>query len=427
MAGIERKTNSFDIDNYLDRIINEPSKIFKNREVMSSTYVPQSLPHRDEQIKKIFQVLAPVLQPGNRTISNLFLYGKSGTGKTAVTMFVLQHIKKKCIEYNINNVKQCVINCRHIDTSYRVFARLCEFIGIEIPFTGLPTDIVYDRFKTELEKFKNGILIIVLDEIDQLLKKNKVNKTPNKALYLLTRINSFLKNARIHLISISNDLNFKNYLDSRILSSLSEEEIVFPPYNSIELEDILRERAKMGLYEGVLDEGTISLAAAMAASEHGDARRAIDLLRVAAELAERNNCKKMTQDHVREAIKNIEHDKIKDAIETLPIQSKLVLLGIFFLEEKNYADNTTGDVYSAYIELCNKLSLISPLTQRRVSDLINELDMLGLINAKIVNLGRHGRTKKIKLNISRQSIIDMIVDDASLHPILNYKLKYKKE
>ncbi|TFF89080.1 MAG: AAA family ATPase, partial [Promethearchaeota archaeon] len=332
MAKQKEENTPFDIDEYLGKIPTMTSNIFKKRDVMRSTYIPENLPHRIDQIKFITQIIAPALSLENRSISNLFLYGKTGTGKTAVVYYVLHHFKMKCQELGREDIKTVFINCRDVDTSYRVLARLCEQIGEDIPFTGLPTDVVYEKFKTKIDDGKIGLLIIVLDEIDQLVKKSHGKKRPNKALYELTRINSDLNNSRVHLIGISNDLNFKNNLDSRILSSLGEEEKVFPPYNSLELEDILRERAIMGLKEGVLENGTISLAAALAASEHGDARRAIDLLRVAAELAERNEDRSITQNHVREAIRNIEHDKIKDTIKTLPLQSKLIMLSIYLLE-----------------------------------------------------------------------------------------------
>ncbi|MHA1269663.1 MAG: Cdc6/Cdc18 family protein [Candidatus Helarchaeota archaeon] len=418
----------FNIDLYLDKVATMPNTIFKNRDVMRSTFIPENLPHRNEQIKRITQIIAPALSSNNRSISNLFLYGKTGTGKTAVILYVLKHFMAKCRELGKEErINTTFINCRDVDTSYRVLARLSEAVGEDIPYTGLPTDVVYERFKSKLEEVDNRLLIIVLDEIDQLVKKSHGKKTPNKALYELTRINSSLKNARVHLIGISNDLNFKSYLDSRVLSSLSEEEMVFPPYNSLELEDILKERAEMGLNDGVIGEGTISLAAGLAAREHGDARRAIDLLRVAAELAERNGEFKITHNHIRDAIKNIEHDKIKDTVDTLPLQSKLILWSIYLLEDKNLDDNTTGDVYSAYVEVCTALASFEPLTQRRVGDLINELDMLGLINAKIVSLGRYGRTKKIRLNIPKNIIEKMIEEDSTLSSLKNFKLKYEKD
>jgi cell division control protein 6 len=124
--------------------------------------------------------------------------------------------------------------------------------------------------------------IAVLDEVDALVKQKG-----DTLLYELTRINEVLMHSKVALVGISNDLRFKEFLDPRVLSSLSEEEIVFTPYNAEELKDILQHRSNLAFNENVIDNGTLSLCAALAAAEHGDARRALDLLRVAGELAEK--------------------------------------------------------------------------------------------------------------------------------------------
>ena len=147
--------------------------------------------------------------------------------------------------------------------------------------TGWPTDQVYAELKNQLEA-GGGVLVIVLDEIDKLVKKSG-----DDTLYNLTRINSDLKNSKVSIIGISNDLSFKDFLDPRVLSSLSEEEIVFPPYNAPQLVDILAQRSDAAFMKDAIAEGVIPLCSALAAQEHGDARRALDLLRISGELADR--------------------------------------------------------------------------------------------------------------------------------------------
>ena len=257
-------------------------------------------------------------------------------------------------------------------------------------------------------------MIIVLDEVDMLVKKSG-----DSILYDLTRINSNLENARVSIIGISNDLKFKEYLDPRVLSSLSEEEIVFPPYTANELKDILTERAKLGIYENAIAPGVINLCAAYAAREHGDARRALDLLRVAAELAEREGASQITERHVKEAKIQIEADVVTETIKGLPLQSKLVLYAIYISHARSTTAVMTGDVYAIYTELCKELH-IEPLTQRRISDLINELDMLGIVNARVISKGRYGRSKRIKLAVSRKLIRNLLEDDPRFQKISKF-------
>ena len=169
------------------------------------------------------------------------------------------------------------------NTEYRLIAELARFFGEEVASTGLPTDEVYKIFLKALDKEK-VLFIIILDEIDQLL-----HKAGNEILYSLTRINPQLENSEIGLIGISNDLMFTDNLDPRVKSSLSEEEILFPPYNAIQLQAILKVRAAKAFRKEAIAEGVLEKCAAYAAREHGDARRALELLRVSGELTERKN------------------------------------------------------------------------------------------------------------------------------------------
>ena len=414
--------NEKPLDKIFDGFLSGP-KIFKNRDVMRSTYVPEDLPHRADQITRIGKILATILKGG--VPSNIFLYGKTGTGKTAVALYVLKHLVAKAEEIGIQLPLKEIINCKDIDTDYRVFARLSSAVGEEVPFTGLPTDEVFNRFKFNLDS-NQQTFIIVLDEIDQLVKKASKKGSPNKVLYELTRINSDLSNARVCIIGISNDLKFKEYLDPRVLSSLSEEEMVFPPYKATELLDILKQRANMGFFPDVITEGTIEITAALAAREHGDARRALDLLRVAGELAERESDEKVTETHVRRAMTLIERDTVSDALKTLPIQSKLVLYSTYLLEKNEITEIYTGDVYTTYSQLCD-VARLDELTQRRVSDLINELDMLGIITARVISKGRYGRTKKIRLSIPKSIITSILEEDYVIKKFKDIPLEFKKE
>ena len=171
-----------------------------------------------------------------------------------------------------------------------------------------------------------------------------------------------------------------------------------------------------------IGEGVIEKCAAYAAREHGDARRALDLLRVAGEVAERLGCSEILEEHVREAEKHIEHNRVLEAVTNLTLHSKLVLLSVYRL---NKPTATTGEIYDVYNELCGELGA-SLLTQRRVGTLVNELDAMGLLNARIVNMGRYGRTKKIRLEIARSLIKDVFSNDCRLEQLVDYEPKLAK-
>ncbi|MGA3110826.1 MAG: orc1/cdc6 family replication initiation protein [Candidatus Bathyarchaeia archaeon] len=382
-------------------------KLFKDREVLRHDYIPDKLPHREEQIKLLGQTVAPVLKDAR--CSNIFIYGKTGTGKTAVAKYVLSHLEFKAKEYGAK-VRFCYINCRMTGSEYRVFASLSQSVGMTIPFTGLSVGEVFDRFRAGLDSSRI-IFIIVLDEIDALIKDRG-----DAFMYELTRINETLTQSKVSIIGISNDLRLKEFLDPRVFSSLSEEELVFRPYDAAELRNILSERSKLSFREGVLSEPALSICSALAAAEHGDARRALDLLRVAGEVAERQGAQSITEEHVRLAEKHIEHNRVVEALKNLTLHSKLVLLSVFHL---NKPSANTGEIYDVYNELCGEFGA-GLLTQRRLGTLINELDSMGLVNAKVVSMGRYGRTKKIRLEISRGIIRDVFAEDPRFSQLINY-------
>ena len=72
--------------------------VFKDREVLRHDYLPDRLPHREGQIRQLGEIVAPLLK-GARS-SNIFIYGNTGTGKTAVVKYVLTRLEFKAKEFN---------------------------------------------------------------------------------------------------------------------------------------------------------------------------------------------------------------------------------------------------------------------------------------------------------------------------------------
>ncbi|HIH01003.1 TPA: ORC1-type DNA replication protein [Thermoplasmata archaeon] len=396
-----------------------PRSLFKgDRDVLRPSYIPDVLPHREEQIDQLASILVTALE-GQRP-SNILLFGKTGTGKTATMKYVGKELERANADEG--NVHFVYMNCEVVDTQYGILQNLGNlFINDfqeRIPFTGWSTERVYHILREKIDETRR-VIIIVLDEIDKL-----VSKSGDDVLYHLCRINDDLKNARVSVIGISNDLKFTEFLDPRVRSSLSEEKMVFPPYNAEQLRDILSQRAGIAFDENILEPSVIPLCAALAAQEHGDARRALDLLRVAAELAERSHLSVVTESEVIKAKNKIELDCVTEAIRTLPVQSKLVLMGVVLNEEKGNAKLTTGDLYETYKEL-SQCTSVAILTQRRVTDLISELDMLGLIHARVKSFGRGGRTKEIELSVPNIEAKRILQDDETLGQLKNYRLRYQ--
>lgn len=380
----------------------EKISLFNNKTALTSGFLPAKIPHRENEIQQITQILAPLLK--GYGANNIFIYGTCGTGKTICCRFVTRQLEEIAKTHR-RSIKTLYINCKMkkvSDTEYRLFAQLLKDFGEVVPDTGLPTDVLYRRFFSRIDE-KEQSIVLILDEIDAL-----VNKVGDEFLYNLTRVNDELKRAKLNIIGISNDLSFRDALDMRVKSSLSEEELLFRPYNALEIKNILQERVSVGFSAGVINEAVINKCAAIAAQEHGDARRALDLLRVAGEIAERAGDSTVTEQHVDIAEQKLDIDRVTETVKAQPRQSQAVLYAIMKLDEmkrhnKGWTDKRllTGDVFHAYEKICNSNGL-KMLTQRRVSDLIAELDMLGIITAKVISKGRYGRTREIALALSEQ-------------------------
>ena len=408
--------------NIFERHIRKNTLFRGNREALYPGYLPEKLPHREEEIDKLAEILVTALQ-GEKP-SNIIIYGKTGTGKTAVTRYVSRELKNAEKVYGKSKIETIYLNCDTVDTPYSVLQNIGNYFIKEweerIPFTGWPMDRVFNTVKEKIDSW-GGIAIVILDEIDKL-----VTKSGDDILYKILHLHDVMKNAKLSIIGISNELKFTDLLDSRVKSRLTQEKMIFPPYNAFQLQDILRERVKIAVNDGVVSDEVIKICAAIAAQEHGDARRAIDLLRISVEIAERENSDSVTENHVYMAKNKIEMDCVTEAIKTLPMHSKLTLLSVILNEESGKESLTTGEVYDIYRKLCRKIS-ITPLTQRRISDLISEMDMLGLVNAKVKSFGRYGRTKIIELSLPTGEVKNILLKDEYLMELENVRLASQKK
>jgi len=391
--------------NIFNQYLKKTNTIIKNKKILQTTYIPENLPHRDDKIGEIAEILAPALQ-GDKP-SNILIIGKTGTGKTAVMHFIGNELKKASVEMEKSKCVFIYINCEVVDTSYGILYSISNQIIMDpakrMPPTGWSMDRILSELTAVIEQEKK-IFIIVLDEIDRSIQKNG-----DDIFYYLTTMNEILKESKVSIVGITNNAKFTEFLEPKIRSRLGEERIVFPPYNVEQLKDILYDRAKDAFDEDMLDDDVIPYCAAMSAQEMGDARKALDLLRMSADLAERNGDPKVTSAHVRLARDKIELDAMNEVVKTLTVQSKTVLLSIIMNKENGMDFMTTGDVYSTYKLVCETMGL-SVLTQRRVGGLISELDMLGIVHARVKSFGRAGRTKEIELNIP-QKICENVKDD----------------
>jgi cell division control protein 6 len=404
-------TMSDPIDRLLDAAESGKSLI-KDRNVLHFTYIPDIIYHRDEEQEKVTQSLLPILKQARP--SNLLVYGKPGTGKTLVVRKVLSKIQTR-VEKSSFPIKLTYVNSKNETTLYGLlvsFGRQLTSNQSEkdlFPTTGLAISEIFKRILNTIND-NHFNTIFVIDEIDFLA--HLVSKTGNDILYQLTRANERLKQGSLTLVGISNDLTFKERLDPRVISTLGEEETVFTNYSVDQIKKILEERIREAFAENTIEESALNLCAAMAGREHGDARRAIDQLRVAGEIAEREQSDKVREEHIRTASQKIEEDKETTALRSYPLHEKILIIAVM-----KATGLSTGEIYTSYKNLCKAIRQ-KELTQRRITQMLGEIELSGIISGRIIHQGIHGRTKKYSLTISSETVKETFKAEATLEDII---------
>lgn len=401
-----------DVKSFAD--ILDRKSIFVDKKTLRRGYIPPSLEdvlHRDDIIKKYISCLKDAL--ANEVPNNVFIFGKTGTGKTMLTELITNDLIKTAGKRNVN-IFVSYINCETNNTDTGVLKQLVGFLQKEVEVSKKLVNSfnAYFNHYCDMINDLDCVPIIIFDEVDKLKNPDILNQ------FSRVQENRYT-NKNICMIGITNDLFFVEQLNTRTKSALSQQEIDVPPYDANQLTDILKTRAEMAFKDGSLDDIVITLCSALAAQEHGDARKALDLLRVAGEIADSNGETVVTEENVYSAEKAIERDHVVDTIAHLPSQTKVVLLSsarLFVENLKNREKVTTPNVYDLYVKLCNRIDMRT-LQRRRVADLIGELDMLGIISVDKAARGRYGVVNEIAINIPVETIFDTILDDLRLESL----------
>lgn len=331
--------------------LSDESRIFKNEEILSFEYLPDILPHREMQIKQLANNLLPASK--GRKPQNTFIHGAPGIGKTAVVNSVFREFE------NYSGINTVYLNCWDFNTSAAILSEITIKLGMPVVRRGLGKDEILSRLREVLGKSKKS-LIICLDEVDQLVRKDQ------GVLYDLSRMNQYVDN-QIGMVFISNNPFVFSNVEARIKSSLTIEEIEFKPYSMEEMKNILQERAKNAFFS--IEDGVIALAANHAISKGSDVRAGLECLLKAGRVAEQENVTKVKVDHIKKILKEVLKIKPQIIKENITGIEKIILN---VLEENN--ELSFGDLYKKYCEKAEK-----PVTEKPFLSYVKHLDELKLV------------------------------------------------
>jgi cell division control protein 6 len=261
---------------------------------------------------------------------------------------------------------------------------------------GISLEELMGRIEGVLANYR-GYLILFVDEVDNVRRDQDTFLA-----FLIRRLPQRIP-AKLILVFASNRLNWMEHLDPRVQSFLKVNELIFDPYDAVDLQRILKIRVEKALRSGAVSPGVIEKIAALSSRDHGDARKAVALLARSASLAEKAGSA-ITLQTVDDAAQQIEQDKYTTMIRTAPRQLQAALAAaINASRAKKGATASTGEVYEAYQRFCRRVGLRS-LAGRAFGDLLAELDMYAFLHARVQSRGRYGRTREIQLDLPDQLI-----------------------
>ncbi len=393
-----------------DDLFTREDPIFANKELLEISHLPGEgrIVGRDDEISQLATAVNPAIF--GQSPSNVLIYGKTGTGKSLCAKYVSRRLIETAGDEGVT-ATFAYVDCAQDTTETQAVQTIADSLNdpettdINVPDKGLSTSTYYKRLWRILDQ-RFDVVLIILDEIDKL--------SDDDILMQLSRAGEAGKvtDCKLGVLGISNKIQYKDRMDERVKSSLCEREFVFPPYDANQLRNIMEARSD-AFRDGVLEGSTIPRAAALAAREHGDARKAIDILRYAGEIAQSNGSQTVKEQFVTQARQRAETDRFRELIRGSTPHSRYVLQALALLSLSN-ADQDgfrTSHVYEIYENICRQEGSDS-LSLRRVRDLLKEHAFLDIIEqSKHSGGSAEGSYTKHQLLEDPEVVKDVLTED----------------
>jgi orc1/cdc6 family replication initiation protein len=373
--------------------------IFEHRELLRVGYVPDidRIVGRDGEISAVGRALGPGTRgsPPETTI----IYGKTGTGKSLVTRCVSRQAQREADSHD-TDFRFAYVDCSDYQSdakaSREMARQLSDTLDAEknIPRVGIGAADYRDITWELLDEYDVDVFVAVLDEVDKL--------DDDELLRSLTRAKESGKSdAHIGAICVSNKIEYRDRLNERLDSSLQDNELVFDPYNANQIRAILENRTD-AFVDGALKQSVIPKVAALAAQEHGDARKAVDTLYEAGRIAEKQEASTITEEHVDNAVQQAEINRFKQLVSGTTPHVKHILRTLALLTTDNPGQTSfsTSEVYNAYTKLATAEGA-TPLSEDRVYRLLKEQSFLGVTESEHTG-GGHREGSFLKHRLARE-------------------------
>jgi cell division control protein 6 len=393
----------------LQRISAEVEKenlLFANKTFLDNLTLPSQIIGREKKAKELVRFLLGYKH--GLVVPFVSVYGRSGSGKSTIVKFVCENLRREEISYAFVNLRKArtVFGCANLILNELGQPSLKSAQGINAAIEHI-SNTIEKRLSNNNRKSNNNnnntakLFVLVLDEFDVLLydKRGKPSDFIYKLLVMEEKLRE--KGYLMCIVAISNNVMSDYEVDDRVRSRIGASEVFFEPYSQQAVLAILNDRAAKAFSQSV-DSEILHYCADQSSKEHGDARRAIDLLRVAAEIAGKNG-EKLNKMHVDAALAQLQRDRVSTTLSTASYHLKLVavaLARISYLTQEVW--HSTSTVYNQYRLILEKSA--NPLTYRRIAELLTELENMGFVISHTSSKGRHGYGTQYKLVVPPEAI-----------------------
>ncbi len=381
------------------------SSIIKDPTIFDYDYVPKNLINRGEQMHQIETLFRPMVE--SQRPCNAFLMGSVGTGKTVTAKRFCQDMKEYCQSKSMT-MDYVYVNCRSNNSESSVLINLIHYFDPGFPERGFSSDDMSRILKNHLSKNKR-MLVIILDEVNVLLKKSSVD-----LIYQITRMSDPIsRSAPVSLILISQESIYEMMDEASISTFKRSTAVKFDRYSHDELKSIVQERAEYALFPGRISEEAIEQIAD-SSDEYGDARVAIELLERASVIAEEGTTGEVTVEDVRAAKASIYSTVSESKLATLDINRKLVLLSVSRAMKQNVVIMISA-AEKTYAIVCEEYE-VQARKHTQFWKYVQDLEKVGFLRTKVVTDGKNGRTTKISLpdipsKVLSKKLEELIDDD----------------
>ena len=361
----------------IEDILMGDETLFQNINAFNPDYMPENFNFRDSQMEGMAMCIRPAIQGGRPT--NSVIMGSCATGKTTALKKVFE-----LVERNTDKVVCCYINCQLHTTHFGIFSQIHKKIfGHQPPETGVPLSRVYEKIMKKLSD-DNKALVVAFDDVNYLFQ----TKNANKVFYDILRAYEEYEGVRTGIFAILSDLEFRYALDKNVNTVFIPQDITFQPYTYSEIFSILKDRARAGFYPNVISDEIIE-EIANHTLEVGDLRVGIDLLRVCGNIAEANASRKITLEHLEEAVTKQGSIHLAETINSLNDIERTLLRAVVESDEVL----TAGDLSKQFKEEAG----VSYATFNRT---LEKLEFLRLVDTKFTGKGVRGNSREIILRFS---------------------------